>query len=83
MSVPTDSTTTSGGTTTTPSQEVENFVADQPLITHLTVPERDCPECHRTMHAVAIFLIPDQPSIWHLKCGIHRLNDYAVVMDSS
>lgn len=88
MSVPSGTgqhdTTTSSGTSVSPSPEVETFIEKHPaLITHLVVPDRECVDCHRTMRAVAIFLVGDEPPIWHLKCPLHPVNDYAVVMNTS
>lgn len=64
--------------------EVEQFLANAPEVKQYRVPDKPCPVCHSPLLAVGIYIIEDQPAIWHLICPVAaHSNDYAVVMDSS
>lgn len=67
---PTD-TPTSGVEAEALPQEVVDFVAEHQVM-HLPVPERNCPECMRTLVPVGLFASVEGAAVWQMQCPTER-----------
>ncbi len=51
--------------------DVQRFV-EQHSVPELRVPDRDCPECKRTLVATAVYLTSSSTAVWAMQCPTHR-----------